>query len=235
MVRWAKMAPEAPVIPTMIFLGFWAGMLLDSIGGGGVAGPLRGIVVLFRIMSRNGVSTVKNGFSRRAIGLGLVGLVVFSGVSGCTATYANYPAIGGDAAVNDPNSAPMPEVVEKSLVRVLEKYPSETACVINFPQGLEFGRAVAIRDAIADERVELASLSVSGLPTYHVQRVWVRGNRSRVEILVPTDSSGESYDLVTVRLAARGFANWRVTDVRRWSVDDVVVPPLYGWPGVTGE
>jgi len=178
---------------------------------------------------------VKNVFSRRVIGLGLLGLVAILGVSGCTATYANYPSIGDDAAVNDPNSAPMPEIVERSLVRVLEKYPSETPFVINLPEGLTYGRAIAIRDAIVDGQVELAALSVSGLPTYHVRRVWVRGNRARVEILVPTDMSGEAYDLVTVRLAARGFSEWRVQSTRRWSVEDVVVPPLFGWAGVSGN
>lgn len=179
---------------------------------------------------------MRRGVGFRALGACAavsVAVIASGSLVGCTATYANYPAIGDDAAVNDPNSAPMPEVIERALVRVLRDSPPSTNFVINLPQGLERGKAEALRDALGDDRAELAALSVSGLPTYHVQKVWIRGNRGRVEILAPIAGAEESYDIVTVRLAARGFSNWRVQDVRRWPGDDVTAPPLYGWPTVS--
>ena len=176
-------------------------------------------MVVFRTMSRNGV--------RRALTGGVAIALAFSGVAlgGCSARYMNYPTIGNDSAINDPNTAPMPRVVERALAAVFAKHPSGSPYVINFPEGLEYGKAVAIRDAVDGGRGELAALRVSGLPVYHVRTVWVRGTRARVEVLVPTGD--ETYDIATVRLSDVGIGAWRAEDVRLFPGGSVEAPALF--------
>jgi hypothetical protein len=143
----------------------------------------------------------------------------------------NYPSVGNDAAVNDPNIAPMPEVIERALGRVLSDDPPASPYVVNFPKGMRRGNAVEILESIGDPRAELAALRVSGLPVYHIKRVWIRGSSARVEIMRPTPGEADAYVLSVVRLESRIGGNWRVTESRAWPVEASEAPPLYGWPG----
>jgi hypothetical protein len=80
-------------------------------------------------------------------------------------------------------------------------------------------------------------LANSGLPVFHVTRVWMRGNQATIDVLRPMPELGNDpqgrtvYQPVTVRLEA-GFQPWRVVHARIWNPGDEVEPPPYFLPEV---
>lgn len=151
------------------------------------------------------------------------------------AHYANYPPIGNDLAVNDPNTAPLPELIAAALRDTVRRYPVDGAFVINLPAGLERRRA----ESIAAELGENARLVVPGtqhLPAYHVTRIWVRGDRATVEVLRPVtelhsdSATPDRHQAISIRLARGAFAPWSVTSHRAWTIGAGEPPELFGWP-----
>jgi hypothetical protein len=155
---------------------------------------------------------------------------------GC-APYANYPARGeDDPAINDPNIIPAPDVIEVSLARVLKSWPVEGDFVINLPQGMSRRRAEEVLRRLDNPHAHLVSLETSGLPAYHVTRVWIRpGARAQVEILRPVFGIGGRdeaalFQPVTVKLRRSPIEAWQIDAVRVWPIGQAEVPELYGWP-----
>ncbi len=161
-------------------------------------------------------------------GLCLLGLVIGNGC----ATYANYPSIGNDAAVNDPNVAPLPELMTLALIWVVDSQPVEDGFVVNLPEGMDRARAERIVGRVGRGATLVSEESI-GLPVYHVTRVWLRGDGAEVDVLRPVSgasgASGAS-QLVTVRLGSR-LGSWEVRSTKVWPVGMVEAPPLYGWDG----
>lgn len=145
---------------------------------------------------------------------------------GCAA-YANYPSIGDDAAVNDPNIAPLPELVTRSLVWVVDAYPVEGGFVLNLPEGMDRKKAALIAERVG-RGAELVSSESMGLPVYHVTRIRLRGDRGEVDVLRPVSGAGGAHQMVTVRLGSR-LGTWEVRTTKVWPVGSGDVPPLYGW------
>ncbi len=188
----------------------------------------------------------KGGALMRSAALVVIALGTVSATAltaGC-ATYANYPAIDRDLAVNDPNIHPIPGLVRRALVRVLGddqlhgRLPQRWA--LNLPKGT--GRAVA--DRVLAETMEqagvtggeLLSLNNETLPIYSVTRIWVRGDRSDVDIVRPVAWSGlddRQWTLQKITLRLRGGRfKWDVVAARAWPIGATVEPELYGWPVV---
>ena len=175
-----------------------------------------------------------------ALGLAGLGLATLAAASGC-ATYANYPAIEQDLAVNDPNVHPIPGLVRRALVRVLGddrtngRLPERWA--LNLPRGT--GHATAqrvLRDTMDQADVtggELLTPDNEWLPVYSVTRVWVRGDRADVDVVRPVAWQGLSdrpsaLQKITLMLRGGRF-KWDVIGARAWPIGTPVAPELYGW------
>jgi len=145
-------------------------------------------------------------------------------LSGCAAYY-NYPAIGNDAAINDPNVAPVPTVMTVALRTVLERHEPEGAYVINFPEGLGRRQAEDVLMRLGRDDANLATPETAGLPAWHVSRIRIRGDRAEVDVLRPVAGAHQG---TTVRMVG-GPKPWRVTSTKVWPVGMFDAPELYGW------
>lgn len=162
---------------------------------------------------------------RRAVMGGVAACAMGLGCVGC-ATYANYPEIGNDVAVNDPNIAPLPTLETVALRWVVEKYPVKGDYVVNLARGTERGRAESIAKNVGKD-ARIVSSESAGLPAYHVSRIWLRGDRAEVDVMRPVGEAG-AYQTVTVRLKSE-FGRWVVSSAKTWPVGMGEVPDLYGW------
>lgn len=171
------------------------------------------------------------GWRVGVLALGLVGAFA----SGGCALYANYPSVGDDAAVNDPNVHPMPTVASVAVRGAVARYPlASERYVVNWPAGLELDRARRMSGEVGAGAVVVGGEpGWEELPVVHVTRVRIRGDRAEVEVLRPvgrtaTETSGR-YQPIVVRLnGARG--PWRVESARAWPVGLSETPELFGWP-----
>jgi hypothetical protein len=180
------------------------------------------------------------------LSLGALGL---GSIPGC-ATYANYPPIGQDLAVNDPNVIPIPVLMRVALTRTLQN-DSQTGelperWVLNLPRGTTLERARSVldntmRDAGVSGGMLVGDAGYQGLPAYSITRVWLRGDSATVDVIRPvtldgmppteadTGGVGYTYQKVTHRLKG-GFRPWRVETSRAWPIGLEDQPELFGWP-----
>ncbi len=185
------------------------------------------------------------------VGAGLLGLATLgmSSMPGC-ATYANYPPIGQDLAVNDPNVIPIPVLMRVAITRTLQS-DSQTGelperWVLNLPRGTTLERARSIldnsmRDAGVSGGMLVGDSGYLGLPVYSVTRVWLRADSATVDVIRPVtldgmepteadaDGVAYTYQKVTHRLKG-GFRPWRVETSRAWPIGLEDQPELFGWP-----
>lgn len=168
---------------------------------------------------------------------GLIVLAALAGPSGC-ASYANYPPIGtaqDDAAVNDPNVAPVPTLMRTALLHVVDRFPVEGDFVVNLPEGMTARRAHEFMLKLGQPRASLPQAETETRPVYHITRVWLRpGGTSEVEILRPvfgvgTPGDQAEFQPVTVRLRHTPLEPYKVDSVRVWPIGIAVPPPLFGW------
>lgn len=160
----------------------------------------------------------------------IVAAMVASVLGGC-ALYMNYPPLEGDTSINNPNVTPMPEVVRIGLAETASRYPVEGPYVVNLPKGTTRATGEWILGGL-DESARLVGSESSGLPVFHVTRVWIRGGDGRVEVLAPDVNGGPRG--VVVEMSSTGISGWRVERVRALASGAVAEPPLYGWTS-TGE
>lgn len=167
----------------------------------------------------------------------LTPLALWATLPGC-ASYANYPPIGtakDDAAVNDPNVAPVPTIMRTSLLHVIDRFPVEGDFVVNLPEGMTVRRAQEFMLKLGQPRASLPQAETETRPVYHITRVWLRpGGTSEVEILRPvfgvgTPGDQAEFQPVTVRLRHTPLEPYKVDSVRVWPIGIAVPPPLFGW------
>ncbi|MCA9294550.1 MAG: hypothetical protein KDA20_12125 [Phycisphaerales bacterium] len=164
-------------------------------------------------------------------------------LGGC-ATYANYPAIERDLAVNDPNIHPIPGLMRRALVRVLGddrlhgRMPERWA--LNLPKGTGYAMAERVLAETMEQAGvtggELVSVENDTLPIYSVTRVWIRGDQGEVDVVRPVawvglDDRPWSLQKITLHLRG-GRYKWDVVTARAWPVGTAAEPELYGWPVV---
>ncbi|MDX2116439.1 MAG: hypothetical protein SFZ24_12585 [Planctomycetota bacterium] len=187
--------------------------------------------------------TARNAPGRGPTAAALLALALapaLPGLPGC-ANYVNYPAIGTaeeDAAINDPNVAPAPTIVQAALRRVTSSFPVDGPYVINLPEGMTRRRAEEILRLLKDPDARLPAPDTLELPAYHVTRVWLRpADKANVEVLRPIfgvgarpgEGDSAQYQPVMVRLRRSPLEDWKVDSVRVWPIGTVVPPPLFGW------
>lgn len=203
----------------------------------------------------------------KLIGVGGVCASVFAAGMGLgCATYANYPRIESAVAVDDVNIAPVPELMRRALTEVIGRDIrsgglgefSGGRWVVNFPEGMERGRAIRVVDAIGTTLLSQSGGIVGSEPSgavamYSVTRVWVRGDEALVEVIRPSlgggvavdrygrplevdGEGGTGFQRLEVRLRT-GFKPWTVTSVRAWTPGLAPEPTVFGWPdgGASGQ
>lgn len=171
----------------------------------------------------------------RLVAAGLCAAMLAAG--GC-ASHVNYPPIGTaeeDSAVNDPNTAPTPVVIQTALKHIINRFPVDGPYVVNLPSGMLQTRASEIVGSLKDPGAALPSRATANLPVYHVIRVGIRPlDKATVEILRPVFGVGypgspEQYQPVTVHLRRSPLEPWKVDSVRVWPIGMTQPPELYGW------
>ena len=191
----------------------------------------------------------QTGPARALLGAAILGLAAIAGATGC-ATYANYPPIGQDLAVNDPNVVPLPVLMRVATARVLQRDANSgdlpANWVLNLPRGMTPERARSVLDNTMPDAGVTGGMLVGdegfrGLPVYSVTRVWLRGSKATVDVIrpvtldgmQPTDENADgvayTYQKVTLRLEG-GFRPWRVANTREWPIGREQRPELFGWP-----
>lgn len=151
-------------------------------------------------------------------------VVVAAGLAGCV-SYASYPAVPKNTAINDPNTPAMEEVMMAGLRWIAAKYPPRASSptgealgpapdvAVNLPKGVKPN--VYRRVAAAVPGGQPLTQQNQNLPTYHVTEIRVRGDQANIWILRPSfdlgaaPSGGVVYQEVKLWLRG-GLQPWHV-------------------------
>ena len=171
-------------------------------------------------------------FSGPVLGAALLGGSALLGLPGCVG-YTTYPAASWQIASDNMNGPPADEIMIESVRWAVDRYETDSAdpIAINLPDVVEDRtyRIIAFR---AGELVLPLDRSTADLPTYHLTRLWVRGDKAEVDLLRPVDELGDSptgrpiIQAVTVYLEG-GLHQWRVERARHWKIGTDAVPALH--------
>lgn len=153
-------------------------------------------------------------------------MVLTAPLTGCVALVASWPAVGDDTAINDPNVSPMPKVIAAGVRESLRRNPPPGNFILNLPEGLEQWRAQRIAAEISPSALIVTS-DTPDYPVYHVTRVWVRGDRARVDVVRPLDAP-RTWQRDTVHLR-HGIDGWQPEYVKIWPLGMATPGSLYGW------
>ncbi|MBL8763515.1 MAG: hypothetical protein JNM07_04515 [Phycisphaerae bacterium] len=172
----------------------------------------------------------------------LLAAVAGAALPGCVG-YNSYPPIEGDWAFHDPNSPPMSTIMTESVRWAAAQYPvyaegevaADRRFAINLPVGVRrYVYLDTVRAAGPDAVPMSPEAEAAGLPTYHVTRLWVRGDEGRADILkpiaIPSAKGGPKlYQSVTVYLRS-GTRAWRVVSHRMANLGAGNEPEIYYIP-----
>jgi hypothetical protein len=140
-------------------------------------------------------------------------------LAGCV-SYANYPPVPKNVAINDPNTPAMEEVMIAGMQWVTAKYPAGpegTPFAVNLPPGTKpvvYQRIVAA----AGKDAQPLTADTASLPTYHVVAMRVRGDQANIWIDRPVTAFGNTpqgdgvYQEVKLWLQG-GLSPWHVVNV----------------------
>jgi hypothetical protein len=165
----------------------------------------------------------------RLLGLSALAALLGGGPAGCVG-YTTYPAADWQLASDDMNGPPADEIMTESVRWAVERYEAgrDGSIAINLPDVVR-DRTYSIVAFRAGERVVPLDGENTRLPTYHLTRLWVRGDKAEVDLLRPVSELGASptgdpiIQAVTVYLEG-GFSQWRVTRARHWKIGTDAVP-----------
>jgi hypothetical protein len=164
--------------------------------------------------------------------LALLAVGLLATLPGCVG-YTTYPAASWQLASDNMNGPPADEIMIESIRWAVERYESggEGSIAVNLPDAVK-DRTYGIITYRAGERVVPVSEETAGLPTYHLTRLWVRGDKAEVDLLRPVSELGASptgqpiIQAVTVYLKG-GLREWRVERARHWRIGTDAVPQLH--------
>lgn len=102
---------------------------------------------------------------------------------------------------------------------------------VNLPPGIGETGYAYVADRVGEGAVPLTEDNAQRLPIYHVTRVWLRGERARVDVVRPLyelgskPGGGAVYRGVQLRLGG-GWEPWRVTSSSEYEVGVLDAPAL---------
>lgn len=183
--------------------------------------------------------------SNRVGRVGVLGAVLaLAGVglslSGCIG-HNNIEPIRGAVGFENPNNAPVPQVMVSALRWLVHRYPPQggeslpgmtepEAFAISFPSGVRGDIAEWIVRQTFPGKAQPLTAENESLPIYHIARVWVRGDMAYVDLFrpVPQFSPGPGgktiYQPFTLHLRG-GLKPWTVTGHRIYQPGTLEVPP----------
>jgi hypothetical protein len=151
-------------------------------------------------------------------------------------------------ASTNPNLYSSRECMAVALGWVITKFPPSTPAtsygnsraLINLVPGMNREMYIKVADKVsAATNIEVSPIEPgdddSGLPIYHVARVWLRHGDAKVDVLRPMpelglkDDGQPVYQCITVILSG-GFQPWLVKATHTREPGLVEVPPLYFLP-----
>ena len=160
------------------------------------------------------------------------GLGLGFGLVGCIG-YTTYPAASWQVASDEMNGPPADEIMIASIKWAIDRYEegSGGSVAINLPDVVR-DRAYRVIATRSGERAVPMQPGLEDLPTYHLVRLWVRGEKAEVDLLRPVTDIGASptgnqiVQAVTIYLEG-GLHRWRVERARHWYIGTDEVPELH--------
>lgn len=177
-------------------------------------------------------------------------------LGGCLSHKTIEPIEGASPLADNPNDAPVPEALATGLGWVVTRYPPfgetflgrgpEQPFAINFPVGVR--RDVANRICrLTSKNAQPLSEENQNLPTYHIGRLWIRGDLATVDIFAPVAqytpassatgaSAGTVYQMITMKLRTRGLEPYYVQSHNVFPIGSFPTPELrFMSPGEDGR
>lgn len=169
---------------------------------------------------------------RVPLAAGLLAAGLLGSLAGCVG-YTTYPAASWQVASDEMNGPPADEIMIAAVRWSVDRYEEGTtgSVAINLPDVVR-DRTYGIVAYRAGDRVVAVEPGLENLPTYHLTRLWVRGDKAEVDLLRPVNELGASptgapiIQAVTVYLEG-GLHAWRVERARHWRIGTDAVPPLH--------
>lgn len=159
----------------------------------------------------------------------LIGLTLT--LTGCVGYTTYPPPTGSDTAINSPNVPPAPDVIVAALRRTIVRHRVSGDYAVNLPPELTVKRANWIVSHLDDPHAHLLTASTQSLPTYHVARIWIRGNYAEVDVFhpvmdIPGPAGAPVVQLATVTLRSN-LARWRMESIHSSRIGAAAPPPLH--------
>jgi hypothetical protein len=161
-------------------------------------------------------------------------------LAGCV-SYASYPAVPRNTAINDPNTPAMEEVMIVGLREVIAKYPprggsgaspqdEQAQLALNLPRGLKPRVHERIARAVGFGAAPLTP-ETNHLPIYHVSYLRIRGDQAQINIIRPVTDLGRTPSGMPVMQEIKlqlsgGLRPWHVVTRREWEPGEVTLPEL---------
>lgn len=175
-----------------------------------------------------------------ALGAVLAG-VSLVGPAGCIG-HNNIEPIPGAVGFEDPNNAPVPQIMVAALNWLVLRYPPQGGdgpagmvepdpFAVSFPLNLRGDTVEWIQRQTFPGKLQASTLDNLDRPTYRIGRVWVRGDMAFVDIFrpVPQLSGGSAggasvvYQPITLHMRG-GLQNWHFTSHRIYQPGALPVP-----------
>lgn len=162
-------------------------------------------------------------------------------LAGCV-SYASYPPVPKNIAINDPNTPAMEDVMVAGIQWVTMKYPAGpegTPFAVNLPPGTKPAVYRHVTAAAGKDAQPLTA-DTATLPTYHVVSLRVRGDQANIWIDRPVTAFGNTptgsavYQEVKLWLQG-GLSPWHVVNVLERTPGAAEIPePNFYQPEPTG-
>lgn len=146
-------------------------------------------------------------------------LVAGSLFTGCS-TYVNIPPQSGDVAINNPNMKDVLNVEAKAIKAVVADRSLNGGYNVKLPQGTSDASYTYVISKLDEHAGRIGDLPGATLATLNVAQVRVRGMKSEVDVVRPSDAKqiDSPGQLVTVYLNWHFFDGWLVERVRPWHI-----------------
>lgn len=186
----------------------------------------------------------------------MIGLAFAAGVcAGCRQQYVSSPGVPTARGIpENPNKPAAADCMVLAVQYVAGRYPPGSLrldagsaaeqrdarvpyeCVVNLPRGLRRSFYERIAREIGPAcRPMSVDVQHTGLPTFHVTRVWMRFSTATVDVVRAMPELGPGPDgkavtqTVTVRLEG-GTEPWHIVHARAGAPEEGIVPPPYFLP-----
>lgn len=159
------------------------------------------------------------------------------GPAGCIG-HNNIEPIPGAVGFEDPNNAPVPQIMAAALNWLVLRYPPQGGdgpagmvepdpFAVSFPLNLRGDTVEWLTRQTFPGKLQASTLENLSLPTYRIGRVWVRGDMAFVDIFrpVPQFSTAGSvvYQPITLHMRG-GMSNWHFASHRIYQPGSLPVP-----------